>query len=181
MSRCWNCKKGLEFPPTIVCPVCGAGNSVEFVTDARIVRLGDPREFILHIRAEDAPSGAHVLADSLLTIMRDFGGLGLAAPQIGISTRIAVTEFDGVTRILINPRIISQSGLDILEEGCLSVPGVQLPVERATEIHVDTDGGAFDASGMEARIVQHEIDHLDGILFLDRVRAKLLEGRKTGP
>jgi peptide deformylase len=116
-------------------------------------------------------------------IMRDANGLGLAAPQIGMSTRIIVYdahEGDGV-RVLINPKILSMSGEQTEpKEGCLSIPGLQGVVKRANEIRVK----GFDeknrpvtrrAKGLEARVIQHEVDHLDGILFIDRAEPETLE------
>jgi peptide deformylase len=116
-------------------------------------------------------------------IMREANGLGLAAPQIGASTRIIVYDANegAGLRVLINPKILSMSGEQTdPKEGCLSIPGLQGVVKRANEIRVR----GFDeknrpvarrVKGLEARVIQHEIDHLDGILFIDRAEPDTLE------
>ncbi|MHB2025914.1 MAG: peptide deformylase [Elusimicrobiota bacterium] len=110
--------------------------------------------------------------------MRKANGVGLAAPQIGINTRIAVIDVhpDGKSRklVLINPQIVETSGELHEEEGCLSVPGVYAKVVRAAKVRIraiDARGESYEMSGegLLARAFQHEIDHLDGKLFLDRL------------
>jgi peptide deformylase len=108
--------------------------------------------------------------------------VGLAAPQLGDEVRMVivdVSEHPRATRhhgllVLVNPVIRQESGSEVAREGCLSIPDLTANVKRATEIRVealDTEGAAtaIEAEGFEARCLQHEIDHLDGILFLDRV------------
>jgi peptide deformylase len=108
--------------------------------------------------------------------------VGIAAPQLGDEVRMVVvdvSEHPRATRhhgllVLVNPVIRRSSGSEIAREGCLSIPDLTANVKRATEVTVeasDPDGAAqsIDAEGFEARALQHEIDHLDGILFLDRV------------
>lgn len=112
-------------------------------------------------------------------------GVGLAAPQVGVSRRIAVVNPDpynpNTLLTLVNPRILSSSDeTECVEEGCLSVPGVRGKVERPILIEVeyqDMAGGkhCIKVDGLVSRIIQHEIDHLDGVLFVDR----LSFGRKT--
>jgi peptide deformylase len=102
-------------------------------------------------------------------------GIGLAAPQVGLPYRILVMDNgEGAVQALINPVIESRSGTIREEEGCLSLPGVFGMVERSKTITVramDADGKpvSFEATGLKARIVQHELDHLDGVLFIDRL------------
>jgi peptide deformylase len=102
-------------------------------------------------------------------------GIGLAAPQVGLPYRILVMDDGkGGAQTLINPVIESRSGTVREEEGCLSVPGIFAEVERSKTIKVsaiDADGKpvSFEAGTLKARIVQHELDHLDGILFIDRL------------
>lgn len=106
-------------------------------------------------------------------------GVGLAAPQIGISKRIAIVnpEPDDETRLIkmINPRIVAASDETVkIEEGCLSVPGIRGDVERPERVTVayeDENGKerTLEAEGLLARIVQHELDHLNGVLFVDRL------------
>lgn len=102
-------------------------------------------------------------------------GVGLAAPQVGSDLRICTIKIGDETYILINPKIKSSSRkTDIFEEGCLSFPGKFFPVERPLKVKVqarDLEGKKFKikADGLLARVLQHEIDHLEGILVIDRV------------
>jgi peptide deformylase len=106
--------------------------------------------------------------------MRDAPGVGLAATQLGVVQRVLVYEVDDDPVTLVNPRIVAASReTEVAEEGCLSLPGMNLQVERAVVIHVrarDVRGRRldFEAEGLEARVIQHETDHLDGILILER-------------
>ena len=108
--------------------------------------------------------------------MRDAFGIGLAATQLGVPHRLLVyrVEPDSPVNALVNPEIEWSSKEDeIFEEGCLSLPGVHVDVERSIHVRVraqDETGEAVsvEASGLEARVIQHEIDHLDGVLILDR-------------
>jgi|SRR5687767_13831194 len=120
------------------------------------------------------------VAADLVETMRSFERcVGIAAPQIGELTRIAVVDVRGHPKaetdngllVLANPRIVETSGSDVAREGCLSLPDLTADVRRATRIVVEHGGGRFESEGFEARCVQHEIDHLDGILFLDRVES----------
>ena len=105
--------------------------------------------------------------------MAEAEGVGLAAPQVGISKRvIVVCDGDGETLEFINPVLLSAKGMVEEAEGCLSVPGVQGMVPRAEKIKIkaqDRDGQTFEqkAEGYLARVIQHEMDHLDGRLFID--------------
>ncbi len=133
------------------------------------------------------------LADSLLETMYDAQGIGLAAPQVGILQRIIVVDLAGEDEApaplrLINPRIIAAADhVSVREEGCLSLPGHYAEVERPARARIaclDETGTprVIAAEGMLATCIQHEIDHLDGILFVDRVsrlrRSRIL--RKLG-
>ncbi len=116
------------------------------------------------------------VVDLMIASMRADHGIGLAAPQVGVSQRIVIyqlPEEDAPLRVLLNPRIVSAKGEQVGEEGCLSLPFLHGEVTRAREVVVK----AMDLSGrpirrravdLEARVLQHEIDHLDGILFIDR-------------
>src|SRR5919205_1617215 len=109
-------------------------------------------------------------------IMSDALGIGLAAPQLGISQRLLVYRVgpDAPVVALANPEIEwSSDQSEVLEEGCLSIPGVTVDVERPLHVRVtasDEEGEprVVEASGLEARVIQHELDHLDGVLILDR-------------
>jgi peptide deformylase len=111
--------------------------------------------------------------DEMLTLMRIHNGIGLAAPQVGITQRLFVAEIHGRSVSLVNPVIIGRSGSDRMTEGCLSLPGVQVEVERNRQVEVQ----GYDAQGRKqrhcveglwARVMQHEIDHLDGVLICDK-------------
>jgi len=119
------------------------------------------------------------LAFHMIDVMRDAPGVGLAAPQLGILKRLIVYEVgEEDPRILVNPEIVWRSDeTEEVEEGCLSVPDAVMPVERAVAVGVkgqDVHGEPleFHAAGTEARVIQHETDHLDGVLILDRTTRK---------
>lgn len=114
----------------------------------------------------------HRLLDDLLDTMRDAPGIGLAANQIGIPLRVAVIELEEKVTELINPQIVRASGEVIDWEGCLSIPGFVAEVKRAAKVTVkaqDRHGKEFRIKGEEllARALQHEIDHLNGVLYID--------------
>jgi len=116
-----------------------------------------------------------IIADMIDT-MYDEVGIGLAAPQVGISLRLVVVADAEAreARALINPVIAERGGEVTAEEGCLSIPGVFGPVTRAEWVRItaeDADGHplAFRAEGLPARVLQHELDHLDGVLFIDHL------------
>jgi peptide deformylase len=124
---------------------------------------------------EVTPQIRAIIADMTET-MYDEVGIGLAAPQVGISLRLIVVADDEGRSVqaLVNPAITDRGGEATAEEGCLSIPGVFAPVTRAAWVKVDAqsvDGKrvTIDARGLRARVLQHEIDHLDGVLFIDRV------------
>ena len=124
------------------------------------------------------------LVDDLIDTMRAGpGSVGVAAPQIGVSLRVCVVDVSNSKLgrennhgllVLVNPEIVARDGAAVMREGCMSVPDYTGEVERATGItlrYLDGDGVTREivASGFEAVAIQHELDHLDGILFLDRI------------
>jgi peptide deformylase len=126
------------------------------------------------------PALAASVVEDLLDTMRAFGHcVGIAAPQIGEPVRVAVVDCTGHPKapeshgelVLINPVIVAASGSEVGREGCLSIPELTGDVRRATAITVEAEGLRLEAHGFEARALQHEIDHLDGLLFLDRVES----------
>ena len=135
--------------------------------------LGSPalRERATEIERVDAPVTA--LIDDLVDTMRADGGIGLAANQIGIPKRVAVVAAGaGQPLVLINPVILEREGTSTAEEGCLSIPDIFVDIERAARIAVETTGRdgqrvRVDADDLKARAIQHEIDHLDGLLIID--------------
>ncbi len=123
------------------------------------------------------------LIDDMFDTMYEAYGVGLAAPQVGILKQIVVIDTTGEDPIvLINPEIIETSGSQTGEEGCLSVPGVWGNVKRAKKIRfraLDRHGRKvnFEAKGFMATVYQHEVDHLNGVLFIDRAE-KILRGEE---
>lgn len=147
----------------------------------KIVLMGDP---VLRTPADDVESfddELRALVDDMFQTMYHADGIGLAAPQIGVGRRVLVVdvreeEDGGEHRIaLVNPRVVARSEeTDKVAEGCLSIPGLEEVVERPTDVEVlgfDPEGNElrFEARGLYGRALQHEIDHLDGVLFVDRV------------
>lgn len=114
------------------------------------------------------------LIPEMLKTMRENNGMGLAAPQIGESIRLCIVEYVGKTYVLINPKITSHSNIKIKsEEGCLSFPQKFIPVERFETVQVrylneKGEKCKIKATDLLARAFQHEIDHLDGIVFINR-------------
>ena len=113
------------------------------------------------------------ILENLTKTMYLNGGVGLAAPQIGINKQLAIVDIGDKRLIrLINPEIIESEGIEIMEEGCLSIPGLYIPVKRAKRIKVkslDENGreSNLEATGLLARAILHEIDHLKGRLIID--------------
>ncbi len=139
-----------------------------------IRKFGDP---VLKSRAtqvEDFDGPLARLAEDMLATMREHDGVGLAANQVGRLKRILVAALEDEEYVIVNPEIEPSSQETAKElEGCLSIPGIQVEIERPTSVCVsgnDTAGSPvhIEASGLLARIFQHEVDHLDGVLILDR-------------
>ena len=140
-------------------------------------KLGDP---VLRARAvpvERFDDKLQQEVERMGRLMQDALGVGLAATQVGVMHRVFVYRVDPEepVKALVNPVLESTSDeLETAEEGCLSIPGVQVEVERPAEVRVSGQDPAgehleFDASGLEARVIQHELDHLNGVLILDRI------------
>ena len=118
-----------------------------------------------------------VAADLVDTMRSAPRCVGLAAPQIGELVRLAVVDVTGHPKaescngllVLANPVIVDAEGDELGREGCLSIPDFTGNVRRATRVVVETSSRTVEATGFEARVLQHELDHLDGVLFLDRV------------
>jgi peptide deformylase len=136
--------------------------------------LGSPvlREASVPVKVVDDET-RRFIAD-LFETMYAAKGVGLAANQVGVARRIAVVDAEGDRLVMINPRIVDAAGKEAAEEGCLSVPEVFAEVTRPDRVvleALDQDGTPYrkELAGLAARAVQHEIDHLDGILFLDHL------------
>jgi len=154
----------------------------------KVARMGHPilRQVSQPVPEEELGSpGLLGLVRDLVDTMREYDGAGLAAPQVHVPRRVVVMELASNPRypdadplpltVLVNPgiEVISERRIEVLE-GCLSIPGIRGVVPRAAEILVrarDPHGGVFEAryAGFHAAVVQHECDHLDGVLFVDRV------------
>ena len=141
----------------------------------KVRKYGDP---VLRRRAEpvgEITPAIRAAVDDMIETMYDEVGIGLAAPQVGVSIRLILVD-DGSRgpRALINPTIVGRGGSIRGEEGCLSIPGIFGEVERSEWVRVeaqDAEGHplAFETRGLQARVIQHEMDHLDGVLFIDRL------------
>lgn len=144
---------------------------------SQIRQYGDP---VLRMRAEPVEEFDDELrnvSERMIQLMHDAEGVGLAATQVGILRRFFVCTLDGEDRLLVNP-VVTRVGedTDVDTEGCLSLGSVRVPVERAARVKLearDADGGSvtLELEGYPARVVQHEVDHLDGTLMLDRTDA----------
>ncbi len=146
-----------------------------------ILKFPDPRLKQIAQPIAAISDELRTLAQEMLAIMYDEPGIGLAAPQIGKSIRLAVVDTDWSDEdkarnpiVLVNPEIILREGGITWEEGCLSVPDFTADVKRSARVRVrclDLDGNEVihEAEGLRAVCFQHEIDHLDGILFIDRI------------
>jgi len=143
--------------------------------------LGDP---VLRVPAEEVSHFGEELAklaEDMLDTMYRASGVGLAGPQIGVSERIivldpaAVEDGEPAPLALVNPKVVEASRkMDRAPEGCLSIPGMEEIVERPSSVTVEAktphgDPVTIEATGLLSRVLQHEIDHLDGVLFIDRL------------
>src|SRR5271157_2196100 len=139
-----------------------------------IRQYGDP---VLRERArdvEDIDGAVASLVDSMIETMYAAPGTGLAANQVGVQRRIFVYDVGEGARTIINPRIVESDGEWVYEEGCLSVPGLSWQIVRPNRVHLvgmDLQGNeiSIEAEELEGRVFQHELDHLDGVLLVDRL------------
>jgi peptide deformylase len=147
--------------------------------------LGSP---VLRRRSEEigAPDDeVRRLVEDMFETMDASKGVGLAANQVGVARRVAVVDADGDRFVMIDPVILETEGRTTAEEGCLSIPDIYGDVARPERVVLeatDLEGSRYrrDATGLKARAIQHEIDHLDGILFLDHlslIRRQMLLAR----
>jgi peptide deformylase len=144
---------------------------------AHVRRFGDPVLKARAVPVERFDEELRAEVARMTAIMSDAIGIGLAATQVGVMHRLLVYRVgqDAPVAVLVNPELEwSGDDREEAEEGCLSLPGVHVEVERAVHVRVRAtdergDGLVIEASGLEARVIQHEMDHLDGVLVLDRI------------
>ena len=164
------------------------------MTILTILEFPDPRLRKIATPILTTDDNLRQLIDDLFQTMYAAPGIGLAATQVNVHKRLLVVDIStekNDPQVLINPEILAKDGVEVTEEGCLSVPGYYEEVERAEQIRIrylDRDGNKIenDAEGLRAICIQHEIDHLDGKLFVDylseakrqRIRKKLMKDRR---
>jgi peptide deformylase len=144
---------------------------------AHILRYGDPALRAVARPVERFDASLEEEVERMTGLLEDALGAGLAATQLGVMHRVFLyrAEPDAPIGVLVNPELEWSGGETVLgEEGCLSIPGVWVEVERPEQVRMrgfDTRGRerTVEAEGMEARVLQHELDHLDGVLMLDRI------------
>jgi peptide deformylase len=144
-----------------------------------IIHWPDPRLKKPSAPVERFDDRLRLLANRMLQLMHESKGVGLAAPQVGINVRLFVMNPTGQPqddRVYVNPQLSEADGEEEAEEGCLSLPGIYIPVTRFTTLRMnaqDLDGNPFEQleSGFLARVWQHEVDHLNGMLLTDRMGA----------
>ena len=154
------------------------------MTALNILHFPDPRLRTRAAPVEQVDDALRQLIDDMFETMYEAPGIGLAATQVDVHQRIIVidvSEEKNRPLVLINPELVEKEGVEQMDEGCLSVPGVYETVERAEKIRVralDRDGKPFeiDADGLLAVCIQHEMDHLEGKLFVDYL-SKLKQSR----
>jgi peptide deformylase len=141
-----------------------------------IRQYGDPVLKERTREVEEIDGSVVALAESMIDTMYEAPGSGLAANQIGVMRRIFVYDIGEGPQAVINPRIIESDGEWVYDEGCLSIPGLSWDIVRPNAVHLvglDLDGNelSIEATELEGRVFQHELDHLDGILLVERLDA----------
>jgi peptide deformylase len=146
------------------------------VSGLTIRQYGDPVLKERTREVEEIDGSVVALAESMIDTMYEAPGSGLAANQIGVMRRIFVYDIGEGPRAVINPRIVESDGEWVYDEGCLSIPGLSWDIVRPNAVHLvglDLDGNelSIEATELEGRVFQHELDHLDGILLVERLDA----------
>lgn len=155
---------------------------IDVISNTSPLRLRHYPDPVLRQKAktiEVVDDGIAALADRMAHIMIDSCGIGLAAPQVGLSIRLIVFSLTGKledVEVLVNPELSNFQGASESEEGCLSLPGVRAKVRRSaactvTALNLDGDQFVMDAVDLAATVIQHEFDHLGGTLLIDRLNA----------
>ena len=147
----------------------------EIMAKLKILEFPDPRLRTKAVPVENVDDALRALIDNMFETMYDAPGIGLAATQVDVHQRLLVADVTpdkSDPHVLINPEILEKDGVTVTDEGCLSVPGYYEEVERAQHIRVrfldrNGDSQEMEAEGLLAVCIQHEMDHLDGKLFVD--------------
>ena len=159
----------------------------------KIRTYGDPVLKAVAEQVQNIDGKLVALADEMLDTMYEAPGIGLAGPQIGVQKQIFVWDIDDDPQVILNPTIVEASGEWVYDEGCLSIPGLFVEMIRPKQIlvrGVDLDGNDVEVEADEllARLFQHEIDHLQGVLMFDRMTPEqrkkavtLYRAREAGP
>jgi len=147
---------------------------MERMSSLTIRQYGDPVLKERTREVDDIDGSVAGLVESMIETMYDAPGTGLAANQVGVQRRIFVYDVGEGIRTVINPRIVESDGEWTYDEGCLSIPGLSWDIVRPNAVHLvglDLDGNelSIEASELEGRVFQHELDHLDGILLVERL------------
>ncbi len=152
----------------------GARRYTDTVASLPIRQYGDPVLKEATRDVEDFDGALANLVESMIETMYAAPGLGLAANQVGVQRRLFVYDVGDGARTVINPRLVETDGEFVYDEGCLSVPGLSWEILRPNAVHLvglDLDGNevSIEATEVEGRVFQHELDHLDGILLVERL------------
>ncbi len=149
------------------------------MSNLRVIKYGNPTLRMKAKKIEKIDSSVKHLAEDMIQVMQAEDGIGLAAPQVDESIAMLVVdhsliEENGVPTAYLNPEILSAEGETVMEEGCLSIPDIREEVKRPESIQLryqNIQGELLEQqfAGMSARVLQHEIDHLNGVLFVDRI------------
>ncbi|XAR51878.1 Peptide deformylase [Bertholletia excelsa] len=175
-------KRGLSFKEDEV----ASSDDLKFEAPLRIVEYPDPILRAKNKRIDTFDDNLKKLVDEMFDVMYKTDGIGLSAPQVGINVQLMVfnpvgERGEGEEIVLVNPRVTKYSRKTVpFNEGCLSFPGIYADVERPESVKIDARDitGArfvFNLSGLPARVFQHEFDHLEGILFFDRMTDQVLD------
>ena len=151
-----------------------AGSLEDMASPYKVRVFGDPVLRKVADEVSEVDGKLVKLVDDMLETMYDEPGIGLAAPQVGVSRRLFVYDIGDGPEVIVNPVISESRGEWVYEEGCLSVPGLYWEIVRPKEIHLtgyDLDGNeiSLEADELLSRLFQHELDHLDGVMLVDHL------------
>jgi peptide deformylase len=138
----------------------------------KIRQIGDPCLRKKSLAVKEVGPAQRLLIQSMIETMYEEKGVGLAAPQVGVNERILIADIGEGTLVVINPKVLKRTGIEVMEEGCLSVPETIVKVKRPKKIllkYIDENNRALEKvfEGLMARVILHETDHLNGKLIVD--------------